>query len=48
MAGSKDEDLQDAAGTLQYQIYYNGEALERMLECMRTYKDQSFGYVKFP
>lgn len=43
MAGSKDEDLQDAAFTLQYQIYFNGEALERMLECMRTYKDQSFG-----
>jgi hypothetical protein len=43
MSTSVDEDLQDAAGTLQYQIYYNGEALERMLECMRSYKDQSFG-----
>lgn len=45
MSTSVDEDLQDAARTLQYQIYYNGEALERMLECMRSYKDQSFGYV---
>jgi hypothetical protein len=43
MSASSDEELSEAAGTLQYQIYYNGEALERMLECMRNFKDQSFG-----
>ncbi|KAG8834853.1 Topoisomerase 1-associated factor 1 [Serendipita sp. 399] len=46
MSSSEDEDLRDAAGTLQYQVYYNGEALERMLESMRSYKDQSFGFLE--
>lgn len=41
MSASKEELLQDAARTLQYQIYYNGEALERMIECVQSYKDQS-------
>ncbi|KAG8829293.1 Topoisomerase 1-associated factor 1 [Serendipita sp. 400] len=46
MSNSEDEDLRDAAATLQYQVYYNGEALERMLESMRSYKDQSFGFLE--
>ncbi len=42
MSTAEDETIKEAAGQLQYQIYYNGEALERIMECMRSYKEQSF------
>lgn len=41
MAQDPDEDVQEAAETLQHNIYYNGEALDIALEGLRAYKDQS-------
>ncbi|CAE6475330.1 unnamed protein product [Rhizoctonia solani] len=45
MAQDPDEANQEAAETLQHQLYYNGEALDVALESLRGYKDQSIAYL---
>ncbi|KAG9123429.1 Topoisomerase 1-associated factor 1 [Ceratobasidium sp. 392] len=45
MAQDTDEAVQEAAETLQSQLYYNGEALDVALESLRGYKDQSIAYL---
>ncbi|KAG8715598.1 Topoisomerase 1-associated factor 1 [Ceratobasidium sp. 423] len=45
MAQDPDEATQEAAETLQHQLYYNGEALDVALESLRNYKDQSIAYL---
>ncbi|CAE6456708.1 unnamed protein product [Rhizoctonia solani] len=45
MAQDPDEATQEAAETLQHQLYYNGEALDVALESLRGYKDQSIAYL---
>ncbi|CAE6535100.1 unnamed protein product [Rhizoctonia solani] len=45
MAQDPDEATQEAAETLQHQLYYNGEALDVALESLRNYKDQSVAYL---
>ncbi|CAE6415167.1 unnamed protein product [Rhizoctonia solani] len=45
MAQDPDEATQEAAETLQHQLYYNGEALDIALESLRNYKDQSIAYL---
>lgn len=43
----RDEDVADAARTLQQQIVYNGEVLDIAFESVRTYKEgtQSLAYL---
>ncbi|KAH7337412.1 timeless protein-domain-containing protein [Rhizoctonia solani] len=45
MAQDPDEATQEAAETLQHQLYYNGEALDVALDSLRNYKDQSIAYL---
>ncbi|KAG8689963.1 Topoisomerase 1-associated factor 1, partial [Ceratobasidium sp. 395] len=45
MAQDPDEAVQEAAETLQSQLYYNGEALDVALESLRGYKEQSLAYL---
>ena len=45
MAQDPDESIQEAAETLQHQLYYNGEALDVALDGLRGYKDQSIACV---
>ncbi|KAJ1301303.1 hypothetical protein OPQ81_003705 [Rhizoctonia solani] len=45
MAQDPDEATQEAAETLQHQLYYNGEALDVALDSLRGYKDQSIAYL---
>ncbi|CAE7152048.1 unnamed protein product, partial [Rhizoctonia solani] len=45
MAQDPDEVTQEAAETLQHQLYYNGEALDVALESLRNYKDQSIAFL---
>ncbi|QRV99102.1 topoisomerase 1-associated factor 1 [Ceratobasidium sp. AG-Ba] len=45
MAQDSDRAVQEAAETLQSQIYYNGEALDVALDSLRGYKDQSIAYL---
>ncbi|KAG9103444.1 Topoisomerase 1-associated factor 1 [Ceratobasidium sp. 370] len=45
MAQDPDETIQEAAETLQSQLYYNGEALDVALDSLREYKEQSIAYL---
>ncbi|KDN42043.1 hypothetical protein RSAG8_07088, partial [Rhizoctonia solani AG-8 WAC10335] len=45
MAQDPEEATQEAAETLQHQLYYNGEALDVALDSLRNYKDQSIAYL---
>ncbi|KAG8738044.1 Topoisomerase 1-associated factor 1 [Ceratobasidium sp. 414] len=45
MAQDPDEAVQEAAETLQSQLYYNGEALDVALDSLREYKEQSIAYL---
>ncbi|KAF8607094.1 timeless-domain-containing protein [Ceratobasidium sp. AG-I] len=45
MAQDPDEGIQEAAETLQHQLYYNGEALDVALDGLRGYKDQSIAFL---
>ncbi|KAG8711383.1 Topoisomerase 1-associated factor 1, partial [Ceratobasidium sp. 394] len=45
MVQDPDEAVQEAAETLQSQLYYNGEALDVALDSLREYKEQSIAYL---